>query len=67
MSLVANQKGGFSLFHLFGVISGTFQALLACYDLFRVAPFFKSNGITECFDLQIYYESTSCRFYYKGL
>ena len=66
MSLVAHQKGGFSLFHLFGDVSGTFS-LLACYGLFRVVPFFTSNGVTECFDLQIYYELISCRFYHKGL
>ena len=66
MSLVANQEGGFSLFHLFGIVSGTFQAFLACYGLFRVFPFFASKDVTECFDQQIYYKSTSCRFYYKG-
>ena len=67
MSLVAHQEGGFSLFHLFGVVSGTFQPLLPCYDLFHAVSFFKGNGVTECFELQIYYESTSCRFCYKGL
>ena len=28
---------------------------------------FTSNNVTECFDFHIYYKSTSCRFYYKGL
>ena len=31
----------------------------------NVAPIFTSNNITPCFYLQIYYESSSCRFYYK--
>ena len=65
MSLVAHTEGGFSLFHLLGVVSGTFQTLLACYGLFRAVPLFTSHKVTECFDLQIYYKSTSCRFYYK--
>ena len=55
-------NGVFPLFHLFEVVSGTFQLLLACYGFFCVVSFFR-----EWFDLQIYYESTSCRFYYKGL
>ena len=67
MSLATHQEGGFSLFHLFGVVPGTLQPLLACCGLFCVVPFFTSNDATECFDSQIYYESTSCRFYYKGL
>ena len=58
MSLVAHQKGALSLLHLFGVVSGKFQPVLASYGLFRVVPFFTSNDATECFDLQIYYEST---------
>ena len=58
MSLVAHQKGALSLLHLFEVVSGTFQPLLASYGLFCVVPFFTSNDATECFDLQIYYEST---------
>ena len=58
MSLVAHQEKGFSLFHLFTVISGTFQPLLASYDFFPVVPFFTSNEVTECIDLQSYYEST---------
>ena len=65
MSLVAQQEGGFSLFHLFEIISGTLQPLLACYGLFRVVSFFISNDVTECFSLQIYYKSTSYRFYYR--
>ena len=64
MSLVAHQEGDFFLFHLFGVVSGTLQLLLACYGLFRVVLFFTSNDVTEYYDLQIYYESTS--FYYTG-
>ena len=67
MSLVAHTEGGFSLFHLLGVVSGTFETLLAWYGLFRAVPLFTSHKVTECFDLQIYYKSTSCRFYYKGV
>lgn len=44
-------EGDFSLLHLSGVISGTFQPLLASYDLFRVIPFFTSNNVTECFTM----------------
>ena len=47
MSLVAYQDGGFSLFHLFRVVSGMFQPLQACYSLFRVVPS-TSNDATEC-------------------
>ena len=65
MSLTAHTEKGIHLFHLFGVVSGTFQLLLACYDLLRVVPLFISHNVTECFDLQIYYKLTSCRFYYK--
>ena len=67
MSLIAHTEGGFSLFHFFGVVSGTFQPLLACYGLFRVAPLFTNHNVTECFYLQIYYKLTSCRFCYKGV
>ena len=54
MSLLVHQEGDFSLFYLFGVVSGTFQSFLASYDLFRVVRFFTSNEVTECFDLQVY-------------
>ena len=65
MSLVAHQEGVFSLFHLFEVVSSTFQPLLACYGFFYGIPFFTKNDVIECFDLQIYYQSTSSRVYYK--
>ena len=67
MSLVAHTEWGFSLFHLLGVVSSTFQTLLACYGLFQAVPLFTSHKVTVCFDLQIYFKSTSCRFYYKGV
>ena len=44
-------EGDFSLLHLSGIVSGTFQPLLASYDLFRVIPFFTSNNVTECFTM----------------
>ena len=62
---VPHQEGGFSLFYLLGIVFRTSQPVLDCYGLFRVVPFFTSNDATECFDLQIYYKSTSYRFYYK--
>ena len=66
MSLVVHNKETPSLFHLLlRVVSGSFQPVLAYYGLFRFASFFMSDDVTECFDLQIYYKSTSCRFYYK--
>ena len=40
MPLVAHQEGDFSLFHLFGVVSDTFQPVLACYGLFCIVPSF---------------------------
>ena len=46
MSLFA-YKEGFSLFHLIGVASGTFQTFLACYGLFPVVPLFTSDEITN--------------------
>ena len=73
MSLVAHQEGGFSLFHMLAIVSSMLQPLLACHGLFRVVPFFTSNDVTEYFDLQIYYKSTSnyckstndCKLHYK--
>ena len=64
--LLVHKKGGFSLFRLlFGVILGSFQPILACYDLFHVVALFTSDNVIEYLDLQIYYQSTSCRFYCK--
>ena len=62
VSLAPHQEGGFSLSHLFGIVSGALQPLLACYGLFYVVPLFTSNDVTEFFYLQICYKSTSCRF-----
>ena len=45
MLLVVPQEGGLSLFHLFGVVSGTFQPLLA-YGLLGAVPYFTSNDVT---------------------
>ena len=55
MSLATHKEEDFSLFHLFGIVSGTLQPLLASYGLFCVVPFFTTNDVTECFDLQIRY------------
>ena len=30
------------------IVYGTFQLLLPCYGLFRMVPFFTSNGVTIC-------------------
>ena len=57
MSLVALQEGRFSLLHLFGVVSGTFQPWVSSSYLWLVLHRYKQD-VTECFDLQIYYEST---------
>ena len=61
--LVAH-KGGFALFRLFEVVSGsfkflsgcsaTFQASLGCCGSLRVVSFFLSDGFKEYFDLYIY-------------
>ena len=59
-SLVVRKGKGFSLFRLlFGVVSGLFHLVRTCYDLFRFVPLFTSDNVTECCDLQIYYNSTS--------
>ena len=55
MSLFACQEEGFSLFHLFGVVSSMFQPLLASSDLFRIVQIFISNNVTECFDNLLLY------------
>ena len=58
-----------SLFHLFRVVSCTFQPFPACYGLLQVFPLFTSDDVTECFDLQIHYKSTfteECKGYYKA-
>ena len=47
MSFLAYKEKGFSLFHLIGVVSGTFQTFLACYGLFPVVPLFTSDEITN--------------------
>ena len=66
MSSVAHKEGGFSLSRLlFGVVSVLFQSVLACYSFLWFVPLFTSDDVTECFDLQIYYKSTLCRFSYK--
>ena len=67
MPLVAHTETGFSFFYLLGVVSGTFQTLLTCYGLFQWVPLLRSHKVTDCFDWKIYYKSTSCRFYYKGV
>ena len=54
--------------HLFGVVSGTFYAVQACYGFLLVVPLFTREEVTKCLDLQIYYKSTSrneCKSYYK--
>ena len=59
MSFLVYKVEGFSLFHLIGVASGTFQTFPACYGLFPVVPLFTGDDATEYFDLQFYYKSTS--------
>ena len=65
MSLATHKVVGFTMFHLFRVVSGTFRSLLACYGLFRMVPLSTSNDVTECFDLRIYHKSTSLDFITK--
>ena len=51
MSLVSQKRGGFSLFHLFGVVFGTFQPFPVCYGLFRIVPLLQgttSQKILTC-------------------
>ena len=47
------------------IVSGLFQPVLAFYRLFQVVLLFRSNDVTECFDLHFYFKATSCRCYYK--
>ena len=72
MSLVVHQEGVFSLFKLSGVVSGTFQPLLACCGLFRVVPFFTSktseNDLICKFtmnQLHVDFITKDCRRHYK--
>ena len=66
MSLVAPQKGGFSLSRLsFGVVLLLVKAYSSFHSLFWAVPPFARDNVTEYFDLQIYYKSTLCRLYYK--
>ena len=50
MSFSAHKRGGFALFHLFGVTSGLFQVVFlarpsTCYDLFQVASFATNDDL----------------------
>ena len=65
MPLVSRQKGGFSLLRLFGVVSDPFHYVLVFYAMFLFVPLCTNATIIECFVLQIYCKSASCRFYYK--
>ena len=68
MSLLAYKEEGFSLFPLIEVASDTFQTFPGCYGLFPVVPLFTSDEVTEYFDLQLHYKSTSkneCKSLYK--
>ena len=63
VSFPAHKRGGFGLFHLFGVTSGLLQVVLGfpgslqpaqtCYSLFQV-PLITNDDFTKYFDLQIY-------------
>ena len=69
MSLLAYKEEGFSLCHLIGVASGTFQTFPACHGFFPVVPLFTSDEVTDYFDLQFYYKSTSkkeCKSLYEA-
>ena len=57
VSLTAHKRGGFALFHLFGVTSGLLkvflgfpgspQPTLTCYSLFQVVPFVTNDDFTQ--------------------
>ena len=69
MSFLAYKEKSFSLFHLIEVVSGTFQTFPACCDFFRAVLLFTSDKVTEYFDFQFYYKSTSkqeCKSLYKA-
>ena len=69
MSLLDCKEESFSLFHLIGVASGTFQIFPSSYRLFWVVPLFTSDKVAEYFDLQFYCKSTSkkeCKSLYKA-
>ena len=62
ISTVAHKKGGSSLIRLlFEVVSGS---VLACSSLLWLVPggatFGQATSVTEIFDLQVHYKSTSC-------
>ena len=65
MSLVAHKEDVVAFVE---VVSDTFQPFPACYNLFQVISFLTIDDVTECFDLQIYYKSTStkeCKCHYR--
>ena len=63
ISLLSHKERGFFLILMPSeIVSGSFQPALAPYSLFRVVPYFRSNDVTECFDLNFYFKATSCRF-----
>ena len=56
----------FSLFHLFGIISGTLQPLLACYILFRVVPFLQATTSQNVLNqLHVDFITKDCKCCYK--
>ena len=69
MSLVAHQERGFSMFHLFGVVSGTFQPLLACLALFHFLEAAASQNVLACKiamnQLHVDFITKDCKRYYK--
>ena len=63
ISLLSHKERGFFLILMPSeIVSGSFQPALAPYSLFRVVPYFRSNDVTECFDLNFYFKANSCRF-----
>ena len=70
-SFSAHKRGGFALFHLFGVISGLFRVVFlacpsSCYNLFQVTAFVTNNdlqNILTCKFTKLY--ELYVRYYYK--
>ena len=72
MSLVASTEAGFSLFHLFGVVSGLFQPLIACYGLYWVVPLLRATTLQNLLtckftinQLHVDFITTECKCCYE--
>ena len=64
--LFPHKRGGFVLFHLFGVTSGLFLARPStCYNLFQVAPFVTNDDLQNVLNCKFIKNELYVRYCYK--